>query len=324
MTKTSILPAIFATALTFALPPCVALAQDFPNQQLRFVTGFPPGSGADVVTRYTAEKIKETSGVQIIVENRVGAAGGLAMETVARSRPDGYTVLLATATATAAANHLYKERRYDVLEAFRIGATINRQGFMIVVDPSSPYKTLLELTAAMKLKGDKANYGTAAPTGIVLGEMYKTMAGLSAQQIRFRSGGDSLKEMASGAIDFGALDPQLSLAQLRQGKLRILAVGTGSRISALPDVPTMEEAGVKGVDLTGWWALIVPKATPDHVVNTMHGWMQKVLPRPEVIQFFKDAGADTFSLPPKEADALFVKEEAAWGRYAEIAKLEKQ
>ena len=316
--------ALLQCMFTLAMLPFTAQAQDFPNQPVRFITGFPPGSGADVVTRYTAEKIKETSGVNIIVENRVGAAGGLAMETVARAKPDGYSVLLATATATAAANHLYKERRIDVLEAFRIGATINRQGFMITVDPGSPYKTLAELTAAMKIKGDKANYGTAAPTGLVLGEMYKAMAGLQAQQIRFRSGGDSLKEMASGAIDFGALDPQLGLAQFRQGKLRILAVATGSRISALPDVPTMEEAGVKGVDLTGWWGLIVPKATPDSVVNVMHGWMQKVLPRPEVIQFFKDSGADAFSLPPKEADALFVKEEAAWGRYAEIAKLEKQ
>lgn len=312
--------------LAFAIAPMasISMAQDFPTQPIKFITGFPPGSGADVVTRFTAEKLKEVAGVTIVVENRVGAAGGLAMETVARSKPDGYTVLLATATATAAANHLYKERRINVIEAFRIAATINRQGFMITVDPGSPHKTLAELTAAMKLKGDKANYGTAAPTGIVLGEMYKAMAGLSAQQIRFRSGVDSLKEMASGAIDFGSLDPQLALAQYRQGKLRILAVATGARISALPDVPTMEEAGVKGVDLTGWWALIVPKATPDHVVDAMHGWMQKVLPRPEVIQFFKDSGADAFSLPPKQADALFIKEEEAWGRYADIAKLEKQ
>lgn len=311
-------------ALVIALMPMGVSSQEYPTQQIRFITGFPPGSGADVVTRFTAEKIREVAGANIIVENRVGAAGGLAMETVARAKPDGYTVLLATATATAAANHLYKERRINVLEAFRIGATINRQGFMITVDPGSPYKTLAELTAAMKLKGDKANYGTAAPTGIVLGEMYKAMTGITAQQIRFRSGVDSLKEMASGALDFASLDPQLGLAQYRQGKLRILAVGTGTRISALPDVPTMEEAGVKGIDLTGWWALILPKQTPDHVANTMHGWMQKILPRPEVLQFFRDSGADPFSLPPKEADALFVKEEEAWGRYAEIAKLEKQ
>lgn len=322
MTRTTSLAAALAVAVVVSTN--VGHAQTYPSQQIRFVTGFPPGSGADVVTRFTAEKIKEVANVNIIVENRVGAAGGLAMETVARAKPDGYTVLLATATATAAANHLYKERRVNVLEAFRIGATINRQGFMIVVDPGSPYKTLADLTAAMKLKGDKANYGVAAPTGIVLGEMYKAMAGLSAQQIRFRTASDSIKEMASGNLDFGALDPQLSLAQHRQGKLRILAVATGKRIAALPDVPTMEEAGVKGVDLTGWWALIVPKQTPDHVVDTMHGWMQKVLPRPEVIQFFKDSGADPFSLSPKEADALFIKEEAAWGRYAEIAKLEKQ
>lgn len=313
-----------AGVLALACLPSLAPAQNYPSQTVRFITGFPPGSGADVVTRYTAEKIKETSGVSIIVENRVGAAGGLAMETVARAKPDGYTVLLATATATAAANHLYKVRRINVLEAFRIGATINRQGFMITVDPKSPHKTLADLTAALKAKGDKANYGVAAPTGIVLGEMYKAMTGVTAQQIRFRTAADSLKEMASGNLDFGSLDPQLSLAQHRQGKLRILAVATGKRISALPDVPTMEEAGVKGVDLTGWWALIVPKATPDDVVNTMHGWMQKVLPRPDVVEFFKNAGADTFSLPPNEADALFVKEEAAWGRYAEIAKLQKQ
>lgn len=317
------LAALFVSASAM-LVPSAAPAQDYPNQQIKFIVGFAAGSGADTVTRFMAEKFKTVGKANVVVENRPGAAGQIAVEAVARAKPDGYTMLFSTATATAAAMHLYKNPAVDVTKAFRVVAPLSKQGFMIVVDAKSPHKTIAELTEAMKKKGDQGNFAAAAPSGIVLGELYKAMAGLTTTQVRFKTASDSLNEMASGAIDFGAIDPQVSLAQAKQGKLRILAISTGERLKSQPDIPTMNEAGVKGMNLTGWWSIMVPSATPDPVVNKVNGWVKEILESPDAQRFFSDTGGDTFYLPAAEANALFLQEEKNWGEYVRISKIEKQ
>ncbi len=302
----------------------VAQAQNFPNQPIRFVTGFPPGSGADLFTRFMAERMKEVSSATIVVEHRAGATGSIALEHVARAKPDGYTILLTAGSATAAANHLYKERRINVVEAFRIAGTITRFGFLIAVDPRSPHKTLQDLTAAMKLKGDKSNYGVSATSGIALAEMYKTFAGLQSMRITYRGSPDALNELYGGNLDFLSIDPGFALPQAAQGKLRILAVSTGKRIASIPEIPTMAEGGVKGIDIPVWWALILPKPTPDAVINTLNGWMKAALEKPESKKFFQDAGGEVLISTPTEADAMFIQDEKNWGEYLDIAKIEKQ
>ncbi|MBM3608389.1 MAG: tripartite tricarboxylate transporter substrate binding protein [Alphaproteobacteria bacterium] len=311
--------AAFAAALASA-----AQAQTYPTQAIRFVTGFPPGSGADVVTRFIAEQVKQLAKVNTIVENRVGAAGNIAQQTVARSKPDGYTILMSTATATASSMYLYKQPPVDVGKELRIGATINRQGFMIVVDKNSPHKTLADLTAALKAKGDKASYGVAAPSGIVLAEVYRALIGAPAVQVRFRTASDSLKEMASGALEFASIDPQVGLSQSRAGNIRILGVSTGERLKAMPDVPTMKEGGFKDFDQTGWWAMIIPAATPDSVVEVMDGWMKTILAKPETVKFFADAGADAWYLPARDAQKRFLQEIINWSEYMRMANIPRQ
>ncbi len=299
-------------------------AQEFPGQPMRFVTGLPAGSGADSFTRFVAEKMKEVSGASIVVENRVGATGAIAMEFVARAKPDGYTAYLTAGSATASANHIFKIPRVNVLEAFRIAGTINRMGFMIAVDGKSPHKTLQELTAALKAKGDKGNYGVSATSGIVLAETYKAIAGLETGQVRFRGGGDTLNELAAGNLDFSSIDPGFSIPQHNAGRLRILAVSTGKRVESIPDIPTLNESGVKGVDQTVWWCIALPKATPDAIVNKINAWLNEALRKPESKKFFNDAGGDIFISTPAEADALFAREVEAWGEYLRVAKIEKQ
>lgn len=306
------------------MSPLAVSAQDYPNQQLKFIVGFAAGSGADTVTRFMAEKFKTHAKATVVVENRPGAAGQIAVEAVARSKPDGYTFLFSTATATAASMHLYKNPSVEVTKALRIVAPLSKQGFMIVVDSKSPYTTIAELSAAMKKKGDKGNFAAAAPSGIVLGELYKAIAGLETTQVRFKTASDSLNEMASGAIDFGAIDPQVSLAQAKQGRLRILAISTGERLKSQPDIPTMNEAGVKGMDLTGWWSMMTPSATPDDVVNKVNGWVKEILEMPDTQKFFSDTGGDTFYLNADAANKLFIQEEKNWGEYVRISKIEKQ
>ena len=306
------------------LSVCGASAQTFPSEDFHFIVGFPPGSGADVLTRFFASKLQAASGRTVIVENRTGAAGNIATEAVARAKPDGYTLLLGAGSAIAAGMHLMKTPSVDVTKAFQIVATLNRQAFMLTVDSKSPYKSVAELTAAMKAKGDKASYATTAPTGIVLGEMYKSITGVQAVEIRYRGAAEALPELASGKLDYGALDPAFTLAQARAGRLRILAHSSGQPLKALENIPTMKAAGVPGIDLTSWWAVHAPIATPRANVDKLNAWFKQILSEPETVKFLADLGGDAFISTPDEAQALFIREEKAWKEYVRLAKIVPQ
>ncbi len=207
----------FALIATSAAMQSPAIAQQYPNQDIRVICAFPAGSGADVLVRYFAEKLRPIVGRTVIVENKVGAGGNIAVEYVARSKPDGYTIFVHAATAVALSMYLVKNPPVDVGKAIEIAATINRQPFMLVVDAKSPYKTVAELTAAMKAKGDKATYASAAPTGTIMGEIYKNITGVKAVEVVYKTAPDSLNEILSGKIDYAMHDPVFSLAQAREG-----------------------------------------------------------------------------------------------------------
>jgi tripartite-type tricarboxylate transporter receptor subunit TctC len=192
---------------------------------------------------------------------------------------------------------------------------------MLVVDAKSPYKTVADLTAAMKQKGDKATYATAAPTGRIMGEMYRHTAGLSALEVSYKTAPDSLNEMLSGRIDYGMHDPVFSLAQQREGRLRILAVSTGKRLDALPDQPTMAELGIP-MDLTGWWAAMVPAGTPKPVVDKINQWFVQMVSSEETRKFLSSFGGDPYINTPEQAQALLERDVKDWGEYVRLAKIE--
>jgi tripartite-type tricarboxylate transporter receptor subunit TctC len=316
-----------AYAIALALvsaAPLAARADEYPNQDLHFVTSFPPGSGADVLTRFFAEKVRSITGRTVIVENKAGANGAIAVGYTARAKPDGYTMYLSAGSATAAQMHLFKVPPVDVLKAFQLAATINRQAFMLTVDSKSPYRTVPELTAAMKQKGTDASYATAATSGIIMGEMYKSITGVRAVEVRYKDSAGALNDMASGRVDYGMHDPVFSLAQQREGRLRVLAHSSGQRLSAVPDIPTMAESGVPGMDLTSWWAVHLPSATPRPIIDQINTWFNRILAMDDTREFLNKFGGDPFISTPDAAQALFVKEEQAWGEYVRIARIEPQ
>ena len=301
-----------------------ARAQDYPSQDIRFLCGFPAGSGADVLVRYFGEKVRAVANRTIIVENKVGAAGNIAAVYTARAKPDGHTVYVHAASAIAANMHLFKAPPIDAVRDLQIAAGVNKQPFMVVVPASSPYKTLAELTAAMMKKGDKASYAQSNTSGKVMGELYKRATGAQAVEVPYRTANDSLNDFSSGRLDYGMMDPVFALSQARAGRLRMLAVSTAQRMQAVPELPTMAEAGVPGVQLLTWFAVMVPSATPRPIVDKLNKWFNEVLATEESQKFLNSFGGDPFITTPEDGQALFRQGVKDWEGYVKAANIEPQ
>jgi tripartite-type tricarboxylate transporter receptor subunit TctC len=311
--------AVLAAAIT---PASVgARAQDYPSQDIRILCGFPAGSGADVLVRYFAEKVRQVANRTTIVENKVGAAGNIAAEYTVRAKPDGHTIYIHAGSAIAANMSLFKRPPFDAAKDLRIAATLNKQPFMVMVAAASPYQTLAELTEAMKRKGDKATYAQSNTSGKVMGELYKQATGVKAVDVPYRTANDSVNDFLSGAVDYGMMDPVFALSQARAGRLRMLAVSTAQRMQAVPDVPTMTEAGVPGVELLTWFAVMVPAATPKPVVDKLNGWFNQVLGTEDTKKFLNSFGGDPFISTPEDGHALFTQQVKAWEGYIRAAKI---
>jgi tripartite-type tricarboxylate transporter receptor subunit TctC len=240
-----------------------------------------------------------------------------------RSKPDGHTIFVHAGNTVAGNMHLIKKPPFDAAKAVQVAATINRQAFMLAVEAGRPWRTVAELTAYLKEKGDKASYAVSANSGIIMGAIYKQRAGLAAVEVRYRMAQDSLNDMASGKIDYALQDPVFALSQAREGRLRLLAVASAERLKSNPELPTMTEAGYP-MDLVGWFAAMVPSATPKPVVARINSWFREVVGSAETQAFLRRYGGDPWIATPEEAQARLVKDIAAWGEYIRLAGLQPQ
>jgi tripartite-type tricarboxylate transporter receptor subunit TctC len=310
--------------LTATFVTATAVAQDkFPSKEIHFICSFPPGSGADIMVRFFADRIGKKTGHVIIVENRPGGAGMLALTLTARAAPDGHTILVSGGTAAAINANLLKAPPIDIGKEIRAVATINQIPFVLAVDPKSPYRSLPELTEAMRKKGNKANYAFATPFSKAIGESYKTLAGLQTVEVSYKSATDSLNDLASGAIDFAVYDPTMALPHQKEGRLRILAVSSGDRFRPTGDIPTFNEQGIN-IEMLGWWAAMVPAKTPDSIAQTINRWFSDALADPETAAFLLRSGADVLVMSPDETNSYFLKDIKNWAQLVEMARIEKQ
>jgi tripartite-type tricarboxylate transporter receptor subunit TctC len=300
-----------------------ASAQSYPSQDIHLLSAFPAGSGADVLVRYFAEKLRPLTGRNIIVENRAGAGGNIATEQLVRSKPDGHTIFVHAGNTMASNYHLIRNNPVDASKQIQIAATINRQAFMLVVDAKKPWKTVADLTAHLKEKGDKATYATAAKSGVIMCAIYKELAGLKAVEVNYKMAGDSLNDMASGNVDFGCHDPVFALSQVREGRLRVLAVASAARLKAAPEYSSMKEAGYS-MDLVGWFSAMVPIATPRPIVDQINKWINQIHAMPETEKFLTNFGGDPWVSTPDEGQARLLKDIKDWVEYVRIAKLQPQ
>ena len=303
--------------------PQDARAQAYPSQDVQFICGFAAGSGADIIVRYFADKMRPLMNRTIVVQNKPGALGNIATEFVARSKPDGHTIYVTGANSVAASMHIFKKPPVDVGTALQIVATINKATMMVVVRADAPWKSVPELTAAMKEKGDKASYAFANPTSKVLGAMYKERAGLQAVEVAYRTGADYLNELYAGKIDFAVADNIQAMAQTNAGRMRILAVGAGTRMQSASDIPTLTEFGYP-MDIRSWWAALVPAGTPRPIVDQLNVWFSQVVKSEETRTFLNGIASDPWVSKPEEGQAYFLQQIKDWADYVRVAKIEPQ
>ncbi len=299
-----------------------AHAQAYPAQDLHLVTAYQAGSSSDLIVRFIGERLRPLAGRVVLVENKPGANANIATEYTARAKPDGYTIFIHAGSALAANMHLFRKPPVDVGAAIQMVGTINKQAFMMGIDANKPWKTLAEFTAAMKAKGDKASYASYSATGTIMGELYKQKTGVQATEVVYRIGADTLNELKGGQLDYGMYDPTFAMAQVRNGTMRILAIATKDRMQSAAELPTFEEQGVSGIDLLGWFSMMVPAGTPKPIVTQLNGWLNQILAMPETKAFLNSFGSDPWASTPEEAQARLLKDIKDWGEYVRAAKIQ--
>ena len=305
--------------------PAWALAQSYPTKPVRIVLPFGPGGVADITTRTIAPKMSEGLGQQVVVENMPGAGGIRAAETVARAEPDGHTLLLLT-NGNAVSQALFKSLPYDPLNDFAMISTVGYFSMVIVAGANSKYKTLQDVFAAAKQNPGKLNIGTISPGGTqhLAGELFRSSAGMDALVVPHKTTGEVVIGVRNGNLDVGVDFIAPLISGIKAGDLRALAVTAGKRQPQLPDVPTAQEAGVKGYDVASWNALAAPAKTPRAAIDRVQRELAKALTDPEVQKRFADLGVEGRTSTPEQLREFFVSESKRWSQVVESAKIPKQ
>ncbi|MFM9971574.1 MAG: Bug family tripartite tricarboxylate transporter substrate binding protein [Burkholderiales bacterium] len=310
-------------AVFLLIHPFAVLAQTWPEpgRELKLFVGFPPGSGADTNVRFFATKLAAISGHPVIVENRPGMLSSLAADAVAKAAPNGYTILLAGVSSSHGANTvLYKKLPYDPVKDFTPVTTLFQGTFLLMVNTTSPHRSVADLTAALRAAGSKASYGYGSPTALAASELYKVRAGLHAVGIAYKTSVASLPEMYSGALDFQFIDGTFGSAQMRAGKLRALAIASGER-SSLLDMPTMAEAAnMPDFDIAPWWAAFLPARAPQAAVTRLEGWFNQIVAMDETRKFLS---ANVAEPSPGNTKLLVTRLDRELRKWAELAKIIK-
>jgi len=283
--------ALCATALGLALAPGLALAQSYPAKPVRFVTNFPPGGPADILARTVAEALQTSLKQPFVVENRAGAGGNIGADVVAKSAPDGYTVLFGIDTSFTVNPHLYKSMPFkpDDLKPVMVMAS---SGLMVGAAQSTGWRTLRDLAAAGK--GRVLNFSSAGngSPGHLAMEVLTDAAGIRSQHVPYKGNAPAVNAVLAGEVDAGVLATPGMLPHVKAGKINALAVTSRQRSRLAPEVPTAAEAGLKGMELEVLYLVMVPAATPDALVQTLHKAMAEAFQRPEMQA--RLAGMDMF------------------------------
>ena len=306
-----------AAALAIACASAPVHAQVYPAKSIRLVVPYPSGGGTDFFARAVGAQLSQQMGQQVVVENRPGAATLIGAEAVAKSAPDGYTVLLGD-TATFAVNPtLYKKLPYDPSKDLSPVTMTGRFALLLVVNPAklktASVKELVEEAKKYPGKFDYASPGPGSPHHLAM-EMFKQRTGTQFTHVPYKGAAPAIQDLLSGQIPLMFLDLAAGAPQIKAGKLKALAVASDKRIAALPDLPTVAESGVPGFEAWAWQALAVPDATPKDIIAKLNAEYRKAIQTPELRQKLIDAGIDPLESSPADASAYIRSEALKWSK----------
>jgi tripartite-type tricarboxylate transporter receptor subunit TctC len=311
------------TALPLALP---AQGQGWPTRPVKFIVTQSAGGSIDIAARTIGQKLGEALGQQFLVDNRAGANGMIGAELAAKSAPDGYTFLMTSPSALTINQHLYQKVPYDTARDFAPVTQTTSIAFLAVVNAGSPHRSIGEVVAAAKAKPESVRYGSAGPgnQSHLAPEMLAQAAGVQFLHVPYKGEAPALADLLSGQIDMIIGTMPALLPHVRSGKLRALAVCQPQRSVAVPDVPTMVEAGFPAVHVTGWTAIVAPTGTPAENVKRLRDEVAKVLAQPDVRNFLAKQGAEPVGSTPEQFGAFIRTETAKWGAAVKAAGLKPE
>ncbi len=300
-----------------------AVAQPYPSKPIRFIVSFPPGGSADLISRAIAPRMSERLGQPVVVENRAGAGGMVGVDAVAKSAPDGTTIGLAAAGALTTNIHIYPSMPFHPEKDLAPISMLAMIPFFLVAHPSQP-ATLKEVIAQARSGNLAYGHGGQGSTMHLAGELLNMMAQIKLQAVPYKGSGPVSADVLGGQVPLGVVDVPSAIANVKAGKMRALAVTSKQRISAAPEVPTFQEAGLRGYEAVGWFGAVAPANTPKDIINRLNTEIRSALAAPDVKERALTAGAEPHATSPEEFAAYIREETKKWGEVVRAAGIKLQ
>jgi len=292
-------------------------AADYPNKSIRFIAPFVAGGPSDTLSRLLAQKLTESWGQQVIVDNRGSAGGIVGFELAAKAAPDGYTLLLANGAGLTINPSVYLKLPYDPARDFQPITQITSGAYFMVVNPSVPAKSVKEFIALAKAKPGQLNFAATGTNNLLAAELFNYMAGIKTTAVNYKGTGQAVGAVISGEVQMFVISPLIAIPQIKAGKLRAIGLTGLKRSPALPDVPTIAET-LPGYENITWHSVVVPAKTPKPIVAKLSKELMRIIKQPDMQERFNQQGLDAVGSTPEELSALIKKETV------EYAKLVKQ
>ncbi len=322
LSRRTLLARATVAVCSIAMGANLAVAQDYPTKPIQLIVPFAAGGAADIIGRTIAEKLTQTYGQQVVVENRGGAGSNIGINAAAKSAPDGYTLVLAS-IAVAVNPWLFKSMPYDPVNDLTPLTLALETPNVVLVSPSSPIKNVNDLIAFAKEKAKSggATYGSAGVGSSLhlAAEVFRQRANIEMTHVPYRGSSPALTDLMAGRIDLMFDNASTALPQVQGGSLRAIAVTTKERIAALPDVPTINESGLPGFELANWWAIFAPGQMPPALAERISTDIRKVLADPDVQKRFADVSGRVIASTPQELAAHLAAESAKWKQIVDAA-----
>ena len=293
-----------------------AFAQAFPSKPIRLIVPFPPGGGTDIIARETSQKVAAATGWTFVIENKPGAGGNMGVDAVAKAPADGYTIVLGQTSNLAINPSLYAKMPYDPQKDLVPIVLVANAPLVMVTSATSQYKTLAEAVNAAKARPGAINFASPGNGTVahLASELFQKAAAIKTQHVPYKGAAMALTDVISGNVDLYMSSVPTLLGQIKQGKLRALAVTSTRRVDDLPNVPTISESGYKGFDASTWFGMLAPARTPKDVVARLNAEFNKALQQPELRKKLGDEGADPAGGTPEQFATLIKDEALRWGK----------